>query len=205
MAERIPSHHRNFFRGLALCSLALPALLGGTAHGQHADETARQRIRLRAYGMYSYVNPDSRGDTKAQGATIGGDIDGFRLLPHTELGMDARYTFSSATASNQFYFGGGPRLSLELGRFKPYGDFLFGHGSSNFKNSNDPTYTEDKTGAIAYGGGFDYQLTRTWAIRADVQRQRWRFSQNTPYFYPTAISVGASYQFHFRSRTGPDF
>ena len=60
-----------------------------------------------------------------------------------------------------------------------------------------------RTGALTYGGGLDYQLTRTWALRADVQRERWRFSQNSPYLYPVALSIGASYQFRFHGRSGP--
>ena len=204
MAEPVSFHRRNILRTLLLIGVALPALAGSTALGQHAEETARQLIRLRAYGMFSYVNPDFDGDTKNAGGTVGADIDGFRLLRRTELGMDARYTFSRGTASNQYYFGGGPRLTIDLGAFKPYGDFLFGHGKDTFNHPVDPTYTQDVTGAIAYGGGLDYQISRSFAIRADVQRQRWRFSIHQPYFYPVAASVGVVYQLHFRSRTGPD-
>lgn len=204
MADRRHLLFRFVTRSLLMLSMATPALLAGMAHAQRSQETARQRIRLRAYGMFSYVNPDFQGDTRSTGATLGGDVDGFRLLPRTELGLDARYTFSSGNLSNQYYFGGGPRLSLNVGRFKPYGDFLFGHGKSIFNNPGDPTYTHDETGALTYGGGFDYQITRSWAVRADVQHERWRFSANTPYFYPVAVSVGASYQFHFRGRTGPN-
>ena len=207
MAERVPLHPRTLFRSMlrsvSLCSLALPAMLGGTAHGQHSQETARQRIRLRAYGLFSYVDPDFQGDKRNLGATFGGDIDALRLLPHTDLGLDVRYSFSSGNVLNQRFFGGGPRLSLDVGRFKPYVDFILGEGEGTFNMSTEPTYTHDKTGSPTYGGGFDYQLTRSWAIRADIQRERWRFTVKQPYFYPVAASVGASYQFHFHSRTGP--
>lgn len=204
MADHVRRLYRNITRSLPLLSLTLAPLLCSTAHSQRADETARQRIRLKAYGMFSYVRPDYGGDTKNTGGTIGGDIDGFRLLPRTELGLDTRFTYTTGTVSNQRYFGGGPRLSLDLGSFKPYGDFLLGQGTSFLNHSSDPSYTRDVSAVIAYGGGFDYKLTQSWSVRADVQRQRWRFSVTQPYFYPTVVSAGASYQFHFHGRTGPN-
>ena len=204
MAGHLRRYGRSLFRGLLLVTLAAPALLGSAAYGQHAEETARQRIWLKAYGMYSYVDPDYGSSAKNNGGTVGIDIDGFRLLPHTELGLDARYTGSNGPVTNQHYFGGGPRLSLDLGPLKPYADFIVGHGTGDFNNSTDPSYTHDRTGAISYGGGVDYQLTRSWGLRADVQRERWRYSVRQPFFYPTAFSVGVTYQFFFHGRTGPN-
>ena len=204
MAETVPFYHCRYLRSLVLLSVTAPALMSGVAHAQHADETARQMIRLKAYGMYSSVNTNFQGDSRNNGVTIGGDIDGFRLLPRTEIGMDVRYTFSRGLITNQYYYGGGPRLTVAVGPFKPYVDFLFGHGSGVFNRTTDPTYTRDSTGAPTYGGGLEYQLTRSWGVRADVQRQIWRFSSNQPYFYPVAASVGLSYQFRFHGRTGPN-
>ena len=204
MADHLRSFHRNITRTLLLCSVGCAAFLTGNAHGQRAEETAHQLIRLKAYGMFSYVRPDYNGSTRDTGGTIGGNIDGFRLLPHTELGMDVRYNFAKGPVTDEYYYGGGPRLSLDLHKFKPYAEFLFGHGRGTFNTSSDPTYTQDVSAVITYGGGLDYQLTRSWAVRADVQRSRWRYSIHQPYFYPTSVSVGASYQFHFRSRNGPN-
>ena len=204
MAEHAALRPRNSLRGLFLCSLAVPGLLGGTAHGQNAEGTALQRIRLKGYGMYSEVHPDFLGSPRNKGFTAGGDIDGFRLLPHTEIGMDVRYSYSQGPITNQSYYGGGPRLTLYVGRFKPYVDFLFGQGHGTFNTSTDPTYVRDKSGALAYGGGLEYQVTRSWGVRADLQRQRWRYSIHQPIFYPEAASVGLTYQFRFHSRTGPN-
>ena len=204
MAELISLHYRKFLRGLLLCSLFSPALLTGTAQAQNAEETARQRIRLKAFGLFTYVDPDHLATSHNEGVTVGVDIDGFHLLPHTELGADLRYAATSGPVENQYYYAGGPRLSLNIGRFKPYGDFLFGHGEAVFKNPSDPTYTHDVTPALTYGGGVDYQLTRSWAIRADVQSERWRFSIHQPVFHPLSASIGATYTFHFHSRTGPN-
>jgi hypothetical protein len=204
MAELFSLHHWKALRSKLLCSLVMPALLTGAAHGQNAQETARQRIRIKAYGMFSYVKPDFQGDSTNKGFTLGGDIDGFRLLPHTEIGLDLRYSASSGPLVNQFYYAGGPRLSFTLGRFTPYVDALIGHGKDTFKHTTDPNYTYDVSPAPTVGGGLDYQLSRSWGIRADVQQERWRFSIHQPNFYPLSASVGATYQFHFHSRTGPN-
>ncbi len=191
-------------RRLALAALSLLLFRNEVAHGQRAEASARQLIRLKAYGAFSYVRPDNN-DSRAPGATLGGDIDGFHLLPHVELGLDARYSYSKGYFANQSFFGGGPRVSLELGAFQPYGDYLLGRGKEHFNHPLDPNYREDDTTVMAFGGGLDYRLSRSWSIRADVQRQRWSFSVRQPYFHPVAVSVGASYQLHFRSRTGPGF
>jgi hypothetical protein len=204
MAEQTSSHHRKAFRSVLLCSLLMPALMIGTAHGQNAEETARQRVRIKAYGMFSYINPDFLNDSRNKGFTLGGDIDGFRLLPHTEIGLDLRYSFSTGSQVNQVYYAGGPRLSFTIGRFTPYVDALLGHGKDTFRNPSDTNYKYDVSPAPTVGGGLDYRLNRSWAIRADIQQERWRFSIHQPMFYPLSASVGATYQFHFHSRTGPN-
>ncbi len=195
----------SFQRGSTVLLFGLVALAApAAAHGQRAEETAHQLIRLKAYGMFSYVRPDYNGSTHNSGGTIGGNIDGFRILPRTEIGMDVRYTFSNGTITDLYYYGGGPRVSFNAGAFKPYADFLFGHGTGTFNTTTDANYKQDVSAVPTYGGGFDYQLTRSWAVRADIQRQRWRYGIHQPYFYPAVVSVGASYQFHFHTRNGPN-
>ena len=172
-------------------------------HAQ-AVPAAQQRLHLQAYGMASYVNPDFNGTTKNAGGTLGVDVDGVRVLRHTSLGLDVRYTGSRGTVTNQTLLSGGPRLSYNAFRFQPYIDYEFGYGSGTFNQSIDPTYVMDVTSVHSYGGGFDYMLTRYWGVRADVLQQRWRYSHLAPYFHPMAVSVGVSYQVHLRSRTGPE-
>ena len=168
-----------------------------------ATQTADQRIRLTAFSLGSYVRPDYGASQTNAGVTFGGEVDGFRLLPHTDIGMDIRYTASHGSISNQSVFAGGPRISLSAFRFQPYLDYLVGLGHSDFNNPSDPNYTSDRTRTRGYGLGFDYRVTRFWSLRADAQRQRWRFSVHTAPFYPEEISVGLAYQVHFHSRYGP--
>ncbi len=181
----------------------LLGILVPPAHSQ-ATQTSNQYIRLKAFAMASYVRPDYGGALKNAGGTVGGDIDGFRVLPGTDIGMDIRYTLSRGRVSNQFLFAGGPRVSFNAYRLRPYVDYLIGYGRSNFNLVTDPDYTFDTTRTRGYGGGFDYRVTRFWSLRADAQRQRWRFSVRTPPFNPVEISVGAAYELHFHSRYGPE-
>ncbi len=186
--------------------LGFGMLLGSLAPSAHsqATQTADQRIRIKAFAMASYVRPDYGGALKNGGGTVGTDIDGFRLLPHTDIGMDIRYTASEGRVSNQYLFAGGPHISFNAYRFRPYVDYLIGVGDAHFNQSPDPAYTYDETRTRGYGAGFDYGITRFWSVRADAQRQRWRFSVRAPPFNPVEISVGAAYQLHFRSRYGPE-
>ncbi len=169
-----------------------------------ATQTSDQRVRLQTFALMSYVRPEYGGARKNTGGTVGGEIDGFRLLPHTDIGMDIRYTSSNGPVSSQRLFAGGPRVSFDAFRVRPYVDYLIGYGHSNFNVVADPTYTFDRTRTRGYGGGFDVRVTRYWSLRADAQRQRWRFSVHAPPFNPVEISIGGAYQVHFRSRRGPE-
>ena len=186
--------------------LAFAILLCSGSHPVRAQATqaADQRIRLTAFALASYVRTNYNGSSPNKGFTLGGEIDGFRFLPHTDLGMDIRYTASRGDVSNQFLFEGGPRVSFNAYRLRPYAAYLVGLGRSNFTGTaSDPTYTFDKTRTRGYDAGFDMRVSRFWSLRADAQRQRWRFSVHVPPFYPVEVSVGAAYQVHFRSRHGP--
>lgn len=172
--------------------------------GAQASPAAQQRLHLQAFGTASYVGSDFHTSGKNGGGTIGVDLDGFRLLRDTSLGLDVRYTASKGTVSNQYLLSGGPRISFNAYRFQPYVTYQAGYGRGTFNHGLDPHYLSDTTGVRAYGGGFDYMLTRFWGVRADVLQQRWRYSHTQPYFHPVAASVGISYQLHLYSRAGPD-
>ena len=174
-----------------------------TAHAQAAP-TAEQALRIKVYGMVSYVRPDFDGAKKNIGGTIGGDLDGLHLLPHTDVGLDVRYVGSGGRVSNQYVFSGGPRVTYNLFRVRPYADFLLGHGIVRFNQAPSSLYTQDDSAVYSLGGGVDWMLSRSWGLRADIQRQRWKISQDLPSFHPLQVSIGATYQFHFRNTHGPE-
>lgn len=177
--------------------------LSGKAQAQ-AVPTARQQVRVSAFGMVSAVNPKYGGAKKNIGGTVGADLNlwgiGSRLSPSFEF----RAVGSGGRVSNQYAYLVGPRLEARFGRFHPYGDFLFGYGKIVFNRSDTPSYQRDKAFVMAYGGGVDIDLSRNWALRVDGQAQRWRLTQYQPAFYPLQGSVGVRYRFHFHNKYSPE-
>lgn len=180
-------------------------LLHSSVPATHAQAAASadQRLRLHVYGLASYVRPDYVGTPNAVGLTVGGTVDGIRVLPYLQLGLDLRGATSRSDLIHESALTAGPRLSYSAYRLQPYVEYMFGVGRGSFPRSPDPNYTHDYTAIRSFGGGFDYQLTRNFGLRADAQYQRWRFTHVVPYFHPVQASIGISYRLHFRSRTGP--
>ncbi len=176
----------------------LPGMLLGQATG-----TAYQGVRLYAYGMGSYVRPDFGGALRNGGATVGATANVLTFHP-VEVGFDLRAVGSGGRVSKEYFFGGGPRAQVDLGRFQPFAQFHIGYGRLAFQQVTKPGYTHDQSLVKAYGGGVDYKVSRSWAVRGEVERQSWMFSGYVSPFYPLAVSAGVRYQFHFRSRFGPE-
>ncbi len=190
--------------GVVAVSLALAAT------AQRTQSTASKAVQLQAFGMFSYVRPAFIHDNRPNwGGGAGADLN-FHQIGYTRLrpGVEVRATGSSGPTSNQYTYGGGPRLVLDLGRFQPYGDLLFNYGSIDFNHPPDPNYTHDMTDVLSYGGGVDIVLDRagssSWAVRADVQSQQWKLGHISPEFQPLAVSVGVRYEFHFRDKYSPE-
>ncbi len=194
-----------FFNVKAERLLPAAVLLSLTVLPAHAQavQTADQRVRIGFYGMLSYVHPDFLNSPNAIGVTAGVNVDGIRVLPYTDIGLDLRGANSHSNSINESSLSGGPRLSYSRYRLQPHAEYMFGLGRGGFNNSTDPDYQRDYTAIRSYGGGFDYQVSRNFGLRADVQRQRWRFTYMAPYFHPVNASIGISYRLHLHSRTGP--
>jgi hypothetical protein len=177
-----------------------------TATAQRTQSTASKAVQLQAFGMFSYVRPAFIHDNRPNwGGAAGADVN-FHQIGYTRLrpGVEMRATGSGGPTSNQYTYGGGPRLVMDLGRFQPYGDFLFNYGSIDFNHPPDPNYTYDATDVLSYGGGVDFVLDHSWAVRADVQSQQWKLGHISPEFQPLAVSVGVRYEFHFRNKYSPE-
>lgn len=175
-----------------------PALLSAQATG-----TAHQRIRLQVYGLGSYVRPDFGGALKNAGATVGATANVFSF-GNLELGLDVRAVGSGGRVSKQYFYGAGPRVQADLGRLQPFAAFHIGYGKLVFQYVAVPGYTYDDSLVKAFNGGLDYRLSRSWALRGEVERQSWEFNQSAPGFHPLAISAGVRYQFHFHNPQGPE-
>ena len=69
---------------------------------------------------------------------------------------------SANISEHNFLFG--PRVSVPVGRFRPFGEFLVGAGHINVNS-----FGSDTSFATALGGGLDYRLIRilAWRVQGD--------------------------------------
>lgn len=96
----------------------------------------------------------------------------------------------------------GPRVDVWLGhRLHPYGDFLFGRGQMNYNKGfffENQDYLLTTTWVESYGGGVDYDLTSSLAVKVDAQYQHWGAAPVPGgSIYAKAGTLGIVYVFNF--------
>jgi hypothetical protein len=174
---------------------------------QASRETATQSVRLQIFAMGSYVRPDYGEQVSSPGFVVGGSA-GFNLrhVHHLEPALDIRYSRAMGSFVSEGVFAAGPRITWNLTRIHPYGNFLIGAGTIYYHQINPafPDYTRDNSLVPTYGGGADMDVSPTLAFRAEVQAERWRISDTLPAFNPVRVNFGLRYQFRFRNRYGPE-
>lgn len=174
------------------------------------------------YGGYSFFSNDlhvekqigesgtpfARGRGNLNGWNVSGELKVFRWIGAV-ADFDGSYGsvpaagFSSLlpnppthinTSFHSYLFG--PRVSVELGRLRPFAEALFGVASQNvdfdeFESAHDTHFT------TAFGGGFDYRVTRhfAWRVEGDYLGSR---------LFPRLQPFGTSppVQRNFRFSTG---
>lgn len=175
-----------------------------TLHAQTAP-AAQQHMQIHLYGLFSGARPGYYDGPNASstGITVGSHVDVIRILPFTELGLEVRGVSARSYDINESSLAGGPRISFNRFRVAPYAEYMLGLGRGEFNHTYSSNYRHDNSTIRSYGGGVTLGLTRNFDIQADVQRQRWRFTYQKPYFYPVQVSVGFRYRLHLPSGTGP--
>jgi opacity protein-like surface antigen len=85
----------------------------------------------------------------------------------------------------------GPRVFVHRGPLVPYAKVMFGRGVYNFRNN----IANVAYNIYTFGGGADYQLTRSINLRGDYEYQTWMGFpiQN---LHPSVITIGVAYHFH---------
>ncbi len=161
--------------------------------------TASQALRLQGFGTFTYVRPAYGPPSTNYGLSLGTDLD-FNTHTWVKPGFEIRGTRSSGDQANEYTYGGGPRLILPLPHIQPYGDFLLSGGKIDFNHPANPFYQEDRSAVYSYGGGADFLLTRSWALKVDVQSERWKLSHLNPPFHPLVVGVGFRYEAGGRRR-----
>lgn len=188
-----------------------------TAGAQRTDPTARRRLDLSAFGMVSGVytglgsSPYPSGFSGPEGRNIalsaGADL-GFYSFLGLRLGGEVRgqLPLKSGQVDGQKSILGGLRVTHEpngyglFGRFRPYADVLAGRGELTFQNGGYAVpgivFLSNTSAVYAGGGGFEYDVTRAFSIKADALFERW----NTPvvgsgHIYSKQGGIGIVYRY----------
>ena len=93
-------------------------------------------------------------------------------------------TFSANVAEHNYLFG--PRVSVPVGKLRPFGEAFFGAGHVNANAGG-----TDTSFATALGGGLDYRLIRilAWRIQGDYVQTRFFSTHQNNVRFSTGIVV----------------
>lgn len=160
-----------------------------TTHAQVAPAATRNGFSLSVGGEGSVFQPGYAGQGVAQESPqrlygIGAYADA-RFSRWVQIEAEARWLhFNQYLGIDENSYLIGPRIPIHnFHGWTPYGKVLFGWGSGGFLSG--------RAGAIAYGGGVDYRLTRKLTVRPiDFEYQEWHV---TPTLWPYGGSAGISY------------
>ena len=135
---------------------------------------------------YSYLSADQntggRANLNGWNASVEGkvapllgivaDISGYYGSQDFALVCTAPLCPPSSLSSSTHSFLFGPRLSVSVGKFRPFAHALF--GASHINGSAAGVSESDTSFAYALGGGLDYHLVPliAWRIQADALQTR---------------------------------
>jgi hypothetical protein len=172
-----------------------------------SSPTATQPLRISAFGgaTGTFTGLESG---KNLGITAGIDLTArpfYSFYPSLEV--RGTYPFAEGHIDSQRNILVGLKVEKFYDRLRPYADILFGRGSIHYENggfpdpSNTFLYLQSPSNVLSVGGGADYNLTDRFAVKAEVQFQRY----STPvtvsgYLYAKPITVGLVYRFDFNHR-----
>ena len=183
--HRLPTRMRKALCGSSIALLAVIAAPNASAQATH---TADRIDGISAFGTFTYLNTDYGANDN--GYIIGGDLThsvGSRwLVPSLEI----RYMGSTGPGITESAFLGGLKVETHYHRFRPYANFLIGHGTINYV----PVHFSDDSIAYDAGVGVDYSITGQFAVKVDAQEQFWKLGQATSELTPQTISVGIVYR-----------
>ncbi|MFC6645350.1 porin family protein [Granulicella cerasi] len=184
---------------LSVCAfLLLPAL---QAHGQATTagtltEGAHVDVFLTGTLTHTGFVGSDRGLTGGVNYSLR-HIFGFE--PAAELRATTSL-FSASDAAHERSFFLGPVVRRRIGRFEPYGDFLWGRGTITYPGTylyEDNQYVRTAGGTHEYGGGLGIRLNDLWSLKFDIQQQHW----NVPVL-PTGQTFARSASFGVTRRFG---
>ena len=144
-----------------------------------ADATDVRSMQLYAFGGATGTFTGIDGG-KNLGITAGVDLGfgGFHdFLPTIEV--RGTYPVDKGTLASESNFLGGLKVERQYRAFHPYVDVLFGRGQIDYEGvgqlnpSRTILYQRSNSNVFSFGGGVDYDISPSFAIKLDAQIQRW--------------------------------
>ncbi|MGB6746342.1 MAG: outer membrane beta-barrel protein [Terracidiphilus sp.] len=183
-------------RSVRIFFCVLLAAAAVSARAQVVPAASSRTLAIDAGGLGSVFQPDYADQVNDTGQGIAGTspnrLYGFgayvdaRFTRWVQIEAEGRWLhYNQYLGIDENTYLIGPRVPIHnFHGWTPYGKVLFGWGSGSFLSG--------RAGAIAFGGGVDYRLTRKLTLRAfDFEYQRLSV---TPTLWPYGGSVGLSYR-----------
>lgn len=189
-------------RGLISGGLVLAVCAPSRQARAQAEPTAVRKAGISIFGGVSVLKPRYDGGTN-YGAMVGADFT--RYYRRCAPSLEVRYTDSSGSNVGESTLQGGLKLQTGLGRYRPYVTAGVGYGSITFQHPviyADGPYSSDNSFVYAGGGGLDYAVSSTIALKLDVQAQSWKLGTEANRFTPVAATVGVSIMLPFQGLSG---
>jgi hypothetical protein len=190
-----------------LARLALFTTTCALAHTAYSQATpaGTQKLQLSAFAAATGTFTGLEGG-KNLAITAGADLT-FLAFRQFRPSFEVRGTYpvDEGHISSQKNFLLGPKVEYPIGRFYPYVNFFIGRGAIDYHDPGfifgNTRYLSTNTVVYSPGVGLDYSVTHNIAIKVDAQFQHW----DTPVvpsgvIHPTAVTVGAIYNFDFNPR-----
>jgi hypothetical protein len=155
--------------------------------------------------VFSAVTPTSTGLGQGENLTVTAGADVAFVGLHrirSVIQIRGMYPIAAGNVDKQKSFVAGPAIEYALGRFRPYADFLIGKGAIKYLSGGYIFGSEKyiSSSAVVYspGVGLDYCITHHFALKADLQYQRWEVPVAVSgHINPTLVSLGGKYMFDF--------
>ena len=174
----------------------------GTASAQKALPTATQTLQLSGFAGLSGVYTGLSGGRNLS-FTAGADL-GLPAYLGTRPTIEVRgtYPMDGGRIDSQKSILGGLRVDFLISRrLRPYADFLLGRGQIDYGRGyrvGNIVYLQTTTNVYSPGGGFEYDLSPRFSVRADGQIQHWGYAP-TPSgsIYSKVGTAALVYRFDF--------
>ncbi|MDE1163076.1 MAG: hypothetical protein PW792_14220 [Acidobacteriaceae bacterium] len=197
MARSILRILPRIFRVFAFAFLVLPTFQAFSQATSAGREIPASHVDVFLAGTLTHT-----GFVGSNKALTGGASLSFRHIFTFEPALEVRATtslFNSDTVARERSFLVGPVLRRRIGRFEPYGDFLWGRGTISYPSDysyDDTIYARTADSMHEFGGGIGYRLNDLWSLKFDIQQQLWSVPVITSgHAYARSASFGITRRF----------